>query len=84
MNAPESGAHAHAEAYYLQAAELAAARGMRPLVAHCHLGLARLYRRTEKRELVPEHLATATAIYREMDMGFWVQQAESEAVNACG
>lgn len=84
MNVPESGAHEDGEAYYLQAAELAAARGMRPLVAHCHLGLARLYRRTDKRQLVPEHLATATAMYREMDMGFWVEQAESEAVNACG
>jgi len=32
---------------------------MRPLVAHCHLGLAKLYRRTSKREQAREHLTTA-------------------------
>jgi hypothetical protein len=30
---------------------------MRPLVAHCHLGLGKLYRRTGKREQAQEHLA---------------------------
>jgi hypothetical protein len=25
-----------------------------------------------------EHLMTATAMYREMDMGFWLARAESE------
>jgi hypothetical protein len=51
---------------------------MRPLVAHCHLGLGKLYRRTGKSELAQEHLATATAMYREMDMRFWLEQAEVE------
>ena len=51
---------------------------MRPLVAHCHLGLGKLYRRTGKREQAYEHLSTATRIYREMDMRFWLEQAESE------
>jgi hypothetical protein len=37
---------------------------MRPLIAHCHLGLAKLYRRTDKREQAREHLATATTMYR--------------------
>ena len=41
---------------------------MRPLVAHCHLGLGKLYRRTGKREEAREHLTTATTMYREMDM----------------
>ena len=41
---------------------------MRPLVAHCHLGLGKLYRRTGKREEADEHLTTATTMYREMDM----------------
>ena len=41
---------------------------MRPLVAHCHLGLGKLYRRTGKREQAQEHLTTATTMYREMDM----------------
>ena len=51
---------------------------MRPLVAHCHLGLGKLYARTGKREQAQEHLRTATAMYREMDMRFWLDQAEAE------
>ena len=51
---------------------------MRPLVAHCHLGLGKLYRRTGKREQAQEHLTTATTMYREMDMPFWLEQAEAE------
>lgn len=58
------------EAHYREALSLAAPRGMRPLVAHCHLGLATLYRRGDKREQPREHLTTATTMYREMDMRF--------------
>ena len=64
------------EAHYRQALALAEPRGMRPLVAHCHLGLAKLYQRTDKREQAREHLTTATTMYREMDMRFWLEQAE--------
>jgi len=52
---------------------------MRPLVAHCHLGLGRLYRRTGKRQEAQEHLTTAETMYREMDMRFWFDKAEAEA-----
>ena len=65
------------EAHYRQALALAEPRGMRPLVAHCHLGLAKLYRRTGKQQEAQEHLTTATTMYREMDMGFWLEQAEA-------
>ena len=51
---------------------------MRPLVAHCHLGLGKLYRRTGKPERAREHLTAATTMYREMDMGFWLEQGEAE------
>jgi hypothetical protein len=51
---------------------------MRPLVAHCHLGLGKLYRRTDKREQAREHLATATTKYRGMGMTYWLEKAESE------
>ena len=44
---------------------------MRPLIAHCHLGLGKLYRRTGKREQAQEHLTTATTMYREMGMAYW-------------
>ena len=53
---------------------------MRPLVAHCHLGLGKLYRRIGKREPAREHLATATTMYREMGMRFWLEQAEAAIV----
>ncbi len=49
-----------------------------PLVAHCHLGLGKLSRRTGKRDAAQEHLATATTMYREMDMRFWLEQAAAE------
>jgi class 3 adenylate cyclase/tetratricopeptide (TPR) repeat protein len=61
-----------------QALALADELEMRPLAAHCHLGLGKLYRRTGKREQAQEHLTTATTMYREMDMRFWLEQAEAE------
>ena len=51
---------------------------MRPLVAHCHLGLGKLHLRTGQREHAHEHLTIATTLYREMDMQFWLEQAEAE------
>jgi hypothetical protein len=51
---------------------------MRPLIAHCHLGLAKLYRRTGACEQAQEHVATATTMYREMGMTHWLAQAEAE------
>jgi tetratricopeptide (TPR) repeat protein len=61
-----------AEGHYRAALGVASELGMRPLVAHCHLGLGKLYRRTGKHEQVREHLATATTMYREMGMRFWL------------
>ena len=66
------------EAHYRQALALAEPRSMRPLVAHCHLGLGKLYRRTDKREQAQEHLTTATTMYREMGMQFYLEQANAE------
>ena len=64
---------------YTDALALATERGMRPLVAHCHLGLGRLHRETGDGARAGEHLATATALYREMDMRFWLEKAEALA-----
>ena len=63
---------------YGEAIALADELGMRPFVAHCHLGLAKLYRRTDKHREAHEHLTTATTMYREMDMRFYLEQAEAE------
>ena len=48
----------------------------RPLLAHCHLGLGQLYRRTAKQPQSREHLGTAMTMYREMDMPFCLEEAE--------
>jgi len=66
------------DAHYRKALALAEPRSMRPLVAHCHLGLGKLDRRTGKRERAQEHLATATTMYRDMGMTYWLEKAEAE------
>ena len=68
-----------AEAHYGAAMALAAELGMRPLVAHCHLGLGHVYRRTGDAGEAAEHLHAAAVLYRELDMGFWLAQAETQA-----
>jgi tetratricopeptide (TPR) repeat protein len=68
-----------AEREYRNALGLATELSMRPLAAHCHLGLGRLYRRTGDRTKGEEHLALATAMYREMEMVFWLEKAKQEA-----
>jgi class 3 adenylate cyclase len=68
-----------ATGYYREALTLADTLGMRPLVAHCHLGLGKLCRRAGARKQAQEHAATATTMYREMGMRFWLEQAEVEA-----
>ena len=62
---------------YRAAQSLAAELGMRPLVAHCHLGLGRLFRREGKQQDAQAHLAAATAMYREMDMTSYLRRAEA-------
>lgn len=66
------------EAHYRKALTLAEPRGMRPLVANTHLGLGKLCRRTGKHKRARQHLTTATTMYREMDMQFWLQHADAE------
>jgi tetratricopeptide (TPR) repeat protein len=73
-----AGGAEEAEGHYRQALALATELGMRPLVAHCHLGLGTLYRRIGQREQAQEHVTTATTMYREMGMSFWLAKAEAE------
>jgi tetratricopeptide (TPR) repeat protein len=58
---------ATAVAHYGAAMNLASELEMRPLLAHCHFGLGRLYRRTGNLEQAQQHLITATAMYAETD-----------------
>jgi len=66
---------AQAEVHYQQA--LAEELGMRPLVAHCHLSLGRLYHQTDRGTQARAALAAAIELYRAMDMTFWLPQAEA-------
>jgi tetratricopeptide (TPR) repeat protein len=73
----ESSESVLAEAHYRQALALAEELGMRPLVAHCHLGLGTLYLKLGRGEPARIALSTAIARYRAMDMAFWLPQAEA-------
>jgi class 3 adenylate cyclase/tetratricopeptide (TPR) repeat protein len=66
-----------AEAHYQQALALANELGMRPSVAHCHLGLGRLYFQTGRGAQACTALTAAIDLYRAMDMTFWLPQAEA-------
>jgi class 3 adenylate cyclase/tetratricopeptide (TPR) repeat protein len=70
---PERG-----EGYYQKALALAEVRGMRPLVALCHLGLGRLNRRRDERLAARDHLDTAITMCQAMDMPFWLEQSEQQ------
>jgi class 3 adenylate cyclase/tetratricopeptide (TPR) repeat protein len=67
-----------AESHYSRGLALASEIGMRPLIAHCHAGLGRLYQRTGKRSQAREHFPTATTMYREMGMMYWLEKLEAE------
>ena len=73
-----------AETHYRQALALAEELGMRPLQAHCHLGLGTLYTRTGQREQARAELSTAIGLYRAMDMHFWLPQAEAALAQTGG
>jgi tetratricopeptide (TPR) repeat protein len=67
-----------AEDHYDHAMALANELRMRPLVAHCHVGLGKLYRRTGDYEKAKTQLTNGVAMMREMEMGLWLERAEAE------
>jgi tetratricopeptide (TPR) repeat protein len=66
-----------AAGHYQQALVLTDALGMRPLAAHCHLGLGTLYCQMEPREGARTALTTAIAMYRTIEMTWWLPEAEA-------
>jgi len=64
--------------HYHRALNLAQQLDMRPLVAHCHLGLGTLCQRTGDQAKAAAHLTTATTMCRAMGMNFWLEHAETE------
>jgi class 3 adenylate cyclase/tetratricopeptide (TPR) repeat protein len=69
--------HTQAAAHYQQALALAEELGMRPLQAHCHRGLGTLYARLDARDQARTALSTAIALYRDMEMTFWLPETEA-------
>jgi tetratricopeptide (TPR) repeat protein len=66
-----------AETHYHQALALAEELGMRPLQAHCHLGLGIFYVKLGRQEPARTELSAALDLYRVMDMTFWLPQTEA-------
>jgi tetratricopeptide (TPR) repeat protein len=66
-----------ATAHYRQALVLAEELGMRPLQAHCHLGLGTLYVQLGQRQQAQVKLSAAIDLYRAIDMVCWLPQAEA-------
>ena len=50
---------------------------MRPLQAHCHRGLGTLYAAIGQWAHARAELTTAIALYRDMEMTFWLPQTEA-------
>ena len=73
----EPSEHDQVETHYCQALALADELGMRPLQAHCHLGLGTLYAKIGQQEPARSELSTAVQLYRAMEMTFWLPQAEA-------
>jgi class 3 adenylate cyclase/tetratricopeptide (TPR) repeat protein len=71
-----------AETHYRQALALAEELSMRPLAAHCHLGLGTLYQKIGRDEQAQAELSTAAEMYRAMEMPFWLAKAEALSVPA--
>jgi class 3 adenylate cyclase/tetratricopeptide (TPR) repeat protein len=65
---------ADAAGHYRQAMAIAGELGMKPLLAHCHLGLARLLRWSLDEAGAARELATAETLFREPAMRHWVAQ----------
>jgi tetratricopeptide (TPR) repeat protein len=71
-----------AEEHYRHALGLATELVMRPLAAHCQLGLAGWHRATGDRVKAEEHLAAARGLYREMGATLWLAQLPEPVASA--
>jgi tetratricopeptide (TPR) repeat protein len=63
------------ETHFVHARDIAVTLGMRPLAAHCHFGLAKLYRTLGDVDEATRHIGLAMALYREMGMSIWLEAA---------
>jgi tetratricopeptide (TPR) repeat protein len=73
-----------AESRYHQALTLADELGMRPLTAHCHLGLGTLYQNIGRDGQAQAELTAAAEMCRALGMCFWLNRAESALAQVVG
>ncbi len=66
------------EQYFRQSLALSQELGMRPLIAHCHLGRGQLHQRMGRQSEAKAELSRATEMYRQMDMQFYLRRTEEE------
>src|SRR5262249_24480189 len=66
-----------AVAHYQQAMALAEELRMRPLIAHCHVGLGKLYRRGKKIKQAEEKINKGVAINGGREKSLWVERGEA-------
>jgi tetratricopeptide (TPR) repeat protein len=72
------------ETYYRQALALANELGMRPLKARCHLALGMLLIKSGQMAQARVELFTAIDLFQEMQMTFWLPQAEAALAQTVG
>jgi tetratricopeptide (TPR) repeat protein len=65
-----------AEVSYHEALRLAQQLGMRPLEAHCHLGLSALHRRRGDAKEAAARLQDAAGLFEAMNMRFWMGRTQ--------
>jgi tetratricopeptide (TPR) repeat protein len=75
--AVRAGQGPRAAEHYIHALARARALQMRPLEALCHLGLGELARRAGDGGGAKPELTEAVALLRELDMSYWLTQAEA-------
>jgi hypothetical protein len=68
-----------AAASFAEAATLAEALAMRPLLAHCLVGRAQVERRAGRRDRAARLLEDGVAALRELEMSFWLDRVEARA-----
>jgi tetratricopeptide (TPR) repeat protein len=74
----EHVAPVRAERSYRAALDLAEALGMRPLQAHCHLGLGKLCLRMGRPDRARAAFGTAASLFSKLGIRRWLAEAEAE------
>jgi predicted ATPase/class 3 adenylate cyclase len=77
LAAGQPGQAKRAEDVYRQALVLTEQLGMRPLEAHCRVGLGALHQEQGRPDQAHEEASRAAALFRSMNMTFWLNRAET-------